>query len=270
MLPKINPSKWVLLVLLLDLLFQPGCRQDSGSPGNRLESTGRPGALVPLTNMVHITPGTFVRIKHPVTLTRDYWIANYEVTQAEYASLVRTNPSYFKGDPQRPVEKITWFEAANYCAEMTKRERATGHLPADYEYRLPTEAEWEYACRAGTTNFYSFGNSTNQADQYAWTMENASGTSHPVGQKRPNAWGLYDMHGNVWEWCSDWFAPYPATALTNPVGPAKSAYKVFRGGGWNQAIEYARSRNRFMMSPTNGIHFVGFRIVLGPVLSPEQ
>jgi len=270
MLPKMNPNRWLILVLLLAPLSQPGCRRDSGSPADRPESTARPGALVPLTNMVHINPGTFVRIRHPVTLTRDYWIAKYEVTQGEYAALMRTNPSYFKGDPQRPVEKITWFEAAAYCTEVTKRERVAGHLPADYEYRLPTEAEWEYACRAGTTNFFSFGDNAGEAGQYAWTMENASGTPHPVGQKRPNAWGLYDMHGNVWEWCNDWFAPYPATALTNPIGPTNSDYKVFRGGGWNQAVEYARSRNRFMMSPTNGIHFVGFRMVLGHLLRPNE
>ncbi|HEY5915617.1 MAG TPA: formylglycine-generating enzyme family protein [Verrucomicrobiae bacterium] len=247
-------------LLMLALASQPGC--DARKQPQASASGSEPSGLVPLTNMVHITPGTFVRIKHPVTLTHDYWLAKYEVTQGEYTDLMRTNPSYFAGDPQRPVEKVTWFNAQAFCAELTRRERLAGRLPAQYQYRLPTEAEWEYACRAGTTNFYSFGDSTAAAGDYAWTSENASGTTHPVGQKRPNSWGLYDMHGNVWEWCSDWFAPYPGTALTNPVGPPGSAYKVFRGGGWNQAVEYARSRNRFMMSPTNGIHFVGFRVAL--------
>jgi formylglycine-generating enzyme required for sulfatase activity len=172
------------------------------------------------------------------------------------------NPSHFQGDTNRPVEKLSFFDAVGYCQELTKRERQAGHLPPDYEYRLPSEAEWEYACRAGSTNFFSFGESSTNADQYAWILENSDGTTHPVGQKRPNAWGLYDMHGNVWEWCSDWFAPYPPTALTNPLGAASSKFKVFRGGGWNQAIEFARASNRFMMSPSNGIHFVGFRIAL--------
>jgi formylglycine-generating enzyme required for sulfatase activity len=196
-------------------------------------------------------------------LTRDYWLDKFEVTQAEYLALIGKNPSHFLGDSNRPVEKVSWYEAMAYCQELTNRERKAGHLPSGYQYRLPTEAEWEYACDAGGTNLFSFGNTTNEADQFAWTMENGEATSHPVGQKRPNQWGLYDMHGNVWEWCSDWFAPYPATALTNPSGPGPSKFKVFRGGGWNQAIEFARTRNRFMMSPSNGIHFVGFRVALG-------
>jgi formylglycine-generating enzyme required for sulfatase activity len=213
--------------------------------------------------MVLIKAGTFMRIKYPVTLTRDYWLDKFEVTQAEYLALIGKNPSHFNGDSNGPVEKVSWYEAMAYCQELTNRERKAGNLPPGFQYRLPSEAEWEYACAAGGTNLFSFGDTTNQAEQFAWTMENSDATTHPVGQKRPNQWGLYDMHGNVWEWCNDWFAPYPATALTNPSGPGSSKFKVFRGGGWNQAIEFARSRNRFMMSPSNGIHFVGFRIALG-------
>src|SRR5262249_718021 len=160
------------------------------------------------------------------------------------------------------VEKLTYFDAVAYCQELTKREKKAGHLPTSYEYRLPSEAEWEYACRAGITNLFSFGDSATEAGQYAWPMEKRDTSTHPMGRKRPNPWGLYDMHGNVWEWCSDWFAPYPAMPLTNPTGAPSSKYKVFRGGGWNQAIEFARCANRFMMSPSNGIHFVGFRVAL--------
>jgi formylglycine-generating enzyme required for sulfatase activity len=261
-----NKKNLAVVLLLLGVVawFSAACT-DAGS-----ESVAKKAApvVVPLTNMVFIKAGTFLRIKHPVTLTRDYWLGKYEVTQAEYTGLMGKNPSYFADDLQRPVEKLSWFEALGYCVELTKRERAAGRLSADFEYRLPSEAEWEYACRAGSTNLFSFGDTTTEADQYAWTMENSSERSHPVGQKRPNAWGLHDMHGNVWEWCSDWFAPYPGTALTNPAGPARSEFKVFRGGGWNQAIEFARTRNRFMMSPTNGIHFVGFRLALGQVSPP--
>ena len=244
------------------LAAQLGCRQKSGeasSASTRIE-------LVPLTNMVVIKAGTFMRIKFPVTITRDFWIGKYEVTQGEFTAVAGKNPSHFTADSNRPVEKVTFFDASNYCAMITQRERQAGHLPDGFEYRLPSEAEWEYACRAGSTNLFAFGDDASAADQYAWTAENCDATTHPVGQKSPNAWGLYDMHGNVWEWCSDWFEPYPAAPLSDPVGPATSKYKVFKGGGWNQDAPYARASSRFMMSPSNGIHFVGFRLALGPPL----
>ncbi len=251
------------MAAVLTLLSQLGCDRTAPNASNR-DATGPAvsSRLTTLTNMVLIKAGSFQRIAHPVVLTYDFWIGKYEVTQGEYAALMGKNPSRFPGDLTRPVEKLSWLDAAAYCAELTKQERKSGHLPEGYEYRLPSEAEWEYACRAGSTNQFSFGDSTADTAQYAWTMENSDGTTHPIGQKRPNAWGLYDMHGNVWEWCSDWFAPYPAMALTNPAGAASSKFKVFRGGGWNQTAEFARASNRFMMAPTNGIHFVGFRIAL--------
>jgi len=219
--------------------------------------------LVPLTNMVLIKAGSFVRQNYPVKLTRDFWLGKYEVTQGEYAAAMGKNPSHFPGDTNRPVEKLSYFDAVAYCSAVTRNERDAGRLPSGYTYRLPTEAEWEYACRAGATNFFSFGDAVNEADQYAWTLENSEGATHPVGQKRPNSWGLYDMHGNVWEWCSDWFVDYPSAQATDPTGPLRGKFKVFRGGGWNHAVEFARSGNRFMMAPSNGIYFVGFRVALG-------
>jgi len=246
------------------LLSQFGCGRGSSEASQQaaLARAAPKTELVPLTNMVFIKAGSFVRIKHPVTLTRDFWLGKYEVTQGEYEAVMGKNPSHFKGDSNRPVEKLTYLDAQAYCSALTKRESQAGRLPPGYAYRLPTEAEWEYACRAGTTNLYSFGDTITNAEQYAWTLENSESTTHPVGLKRPNAWGLYDMHGNVWEWCSDWFADYPATELTDPSGPKQGKFKVFRGGSWNHAIELARSRNRFMMAPTNGIYFVGFRLAL--------
>ena len=223
-------------------------------------------SLVPLTNMVLIKAGSFMRIKFPVTITHDYWLGRFELTQGEFERVMGKNPSNFPGDTNRPVEKVSHNDAVTFCSRVTKRESEAGHLPAGWEYRLPTEAEWEYACRAGTTNLFSFGDGTTEADQYAWTLENSDSTTHPVGQKRPNPWGLYDMHGNVWEWCNDWFEPYPAANLTDPIGPAQSKYKVFRGGGWNNEIGMARASTRFMMVPANGIHFVGFRLALGQKL----
>ena len=271
--------------VIVGLLGMVGCGEASRPAGPKADGSGGSGAtptsppatvpapvrpasaapvLVPLTNMVALKAGTFLRIKFPVTLSRDFWIGKYEVTQAEYAAVVGSNPSHFTGDLQRPVEKVSFVEAGGFCAALSRRESEAGRLPPGYVYRLPYEAEWEYACRAGATNLFGFGDDAAQAGEFAWTAENSDAATHPVGGKRPNAWGLHDMHGNVWEWCQDWFEPYPAKPVTDPVGPATGKFKVFKGGGWNQDAEYARSANRFMMSPSNGIHFVGFRIVLAP------
>ena len=257
-------------VCLISALWSlPGCDQ-KGPPAAGAPATAPASArprLIPLTNLVAIKAGTFQRIRFPVTITRDFWLGKYEVTQGEFATVLGRNPSHFTGDTDRPVEKVTFFEAAAYCASVNQRERAAGRLSPDYEYRLPYEAEWEYACRAGGTNLFGFGDDATLADQYAWTAENADTKTHPVGLKLPNAWGLYDMHGNVWEWCLDWFEPYPPAPLTDPTGPASSKFKVFKGGAWNQNAEFARSSSRFMMSPSNGIHFVGFRVALAPIQS---
>ncbi|MBM3835930.1 MAG: formylglycine-generating enzyme family protein [Verrucomicrobia bacterium] len=264
---------WVggLICAVLLGLSQSGCGKqpsnlsdkESSAPSNsRLASKIE---LVPLTNMVFIKAGTFVRVHHPVTLTRDFWLGKFEVTQAEYAALIGKNPSHFKNDPNRPVEKVTYYDALAYCSALTKGEREAKRLPPTYEYRLPFEAEWEFVCRGGTTNLYSFGDTTDEADQFAWTLENSEGATHPVGQKRPNPFGLHDVHGNVWEWCLDWFGDYPDRELQDPSGPATGKYKVFRGGSWNHTADFIRSGNRFMMAPTNGIYFVGFRVALSEI-----
>ncbi len=262
---RVEISRWQIWWVMALWISQAACDHRKSEPATNQTSESRPAPkteLAPLTNMVLIKAGTFLRQKLPVTISYDFWINKYEVTQSEYESLTGQNPSNFKGDPNRPVEKVTYYDAVSYCTAVTKREQAAGRLPPTYEYRLPSEAEWEYACRAGGTNLFSFGDSEAAAPEYAWTTENSEGTTHPIGQKRPNAWGLYDMHGNVWEWCLDWFAQYPTTARKDPFGPKEGQFKVFRGGGWNNEIRFARSANRFMMAPVRGIHFVGFRIVL--------
>jgi formylglycine-generating enzyme required for sulfatase activity len=182
----------------------------------------------------------------------------YEMTQAHYAQFVPINGSHFKG-PDNPVEMIAWPEAALFC---NKRSRAEGLQPCYDEesgvcnfqadgYRLPTEAEWEYACRAGTDAEYSFGNDAAQLKPYAWCAENAQKKTHPVGQKKPNAWGLYDMYGNVAEWCNDVYHKdaYRDSTGQNPRGPGDGSQRVLRGGAWNSPADGCRSAYRLGENP---------------------
>ena len=237
--------------------------------------------VLPLPDMVRIPPGTFL-MGSPVTekdrdldedpltnvtLNYGFWIGKYEVTQKEYEAVTGTNPSWFKGDPTRPVEQVTWKDATAYCARLTEAEQAAGRLPAGYAYRLPTEAEFEYACRAGTATRFSFGDDPDysQLGQFAWYGDNSANATHPVGQKKPNPFGLHDMHGNVWEWCLDWYQdPYPGGSVTNPSGPSLAVSRVFRGGGWDYIAASCRSAFRNNVSPTRRTNYVGFRVVLSP------
>src|SRR5262245_60867667 len=140
-----------------------------------------------------------------VTISCGFWLGKYEVTQGEWLKLMTNNPSDCKGDLRLPVERVTWDEANEFCRQLTHLERTGGKLPPRNEYRLPTEAEWEYACRAGSTSRFSYGDDPGygKLQQYAWYLDNSGHRTHPVGEKKPNPWGLHDIHGNVWEWCSD-------------------------------------------------------------------
>ena len=192
-----------------------------------------------------------------VTLTKAFHLGVYEVTQEQYEQVMGTNPSHFKG-PQNPVEKVSWDDAVEFCRKLSE-------LPAEksagYVYRLPTEAEWEYACRAGTTSEYSFGDSESELCDYAWYAMNSVATTHPVGDKKPNAWGLYDMHGNVWEWCQDWYGDYPSGSTTDPTGAASGSARVFRGGSWNAVSDDCRSADRDGNSPGHRFYLLGFRVL---------
>jgi len=207
-----------------------------------------------------------------VTISYPLWMDAKEVTQAQYSALMGTNPSYFGGNPNFPVERVTWFNARAYCAALTAQQAALGTVPAGYEYRLPTEAEWEYACRAGTTTEFNTGASLFCSDArfyYSYHSNSSCGSGPPVsvGSFAPNAWGLYDMHGNVWEWCLDSVANYPAGAVMDPFvsgGP----YRVVRGGGWDGVSSNCRSAIRGGGDPGYAAGDVGFRVVLAPVLVP--
>lgn len=224
------------------------------------------------SGFVWIQPGTFVmgspssevgrsdgEIQHTVTLTQGFWLSDHEVTQSEYRSVMGFNPSFFKGDLNRPVETVSWDDAVRYCQKLTERERAAGLITAQEAYRLPTEAEWEYAARAGTTEARH-----GELDAIAWWSGNSGNQTRPVKQKVPNAWGLYDMIGNVWEWCSDWYGAYPTGNVTNPTGPGSGTDRVDRGGGWGSGAERARSAYRDGDDP--GTRFtLGFRPALSSV-----
>jgi formylglycine-generating enzyme required for sulfatase activity len=203
-----------------------------------------------------------------VTISKGFWMSKYELTQGNYQAVMGSNPSYFTGDLRRPVEQVTWYEATNYCGTLTARERAAGRLPAGYAYRLPTEAEWEYACRAGSTPRFYYGDDLNYTalDQYAWYTANSGGQTHPVGLKRPNKWGLYDMSGNMWEWCSDCYGSYPGGSVADPTGSAGGSFRVVRGGSWGGVGRYCRSAHRGAFTPDRRDYGIGFR----PVLAPGQ
>jgi formylglycine-generating enzyme required for sulfatase activity len=195
---------------------------------------------------------------HPVTLTKPFELGVYEVTQEQYEQVMKVpNRSKFKG-PQNPVEKVSWDDAVEFCRKLSSlpEEKAAG-----YVYRLPTEAEWEYACRAGTQTAYNFGDSESELGDYAWYDKNAGGTTHPVGSKRPNAWGLYDMHGNVYEWCQDWYGSYPSGSVTDPTGAASGSYRVLRGGSWDYHSGSCRSAYRSRYSPGRRSLSLGFRVL---------
>ena len=199
---------------------------------------------------------------HEVTLTEPFQMGVHEVTQAQYEQVMGVNPSKFKG-ANNPVEEVSWEDAVEFCRKLSE-------LPAEKEagnvYRLPTEAEWEYACRAGTTTMYSFGDVESDLGDYAWYRDNSGDKAHPVGGKKPNAWGLYDMHGNVWEWCLDWYGDYPSGPVTDPMGAASGSYSfsVFRGGGWSLIAEYCRSASRSRREPSFRSNLLGFRVSLSP------
>lgn len=256
------------LKALLFLVIAIGCGKPNGDFPIDSSSSASPALFVPPTNMIAVKAGDFIRNGTSVSVDHDFWLGKFEVTQAEFSRVMGRNPSHFQGDENRPVEKISYLDAEGYCKALTEIESAAGRLPSGLEYRLPTEAEWELACLAGSTNRFSFGNSPDVANEFAWTAENSDGTSHPVGRKTPNDWGFYDMHGNVWEWCSDWFTA-PRGLPAGPKAVPPRTFKIFKGGGWNQDAEFAGAANRFMMSPSQGIHFVGFRIAIGKPVESE-
>jgi len=212
--------------------------------------------------------------EHEVTISKDYYLGVTEVTQGQYEKVIGVNPSFWqkrvirKSDSSMyPVEQVTWEDAVEFCKELSDlpEEKKAGRV-----YRLPTEAEWEYACRAGSKSAYSFGESSKSLGNYAWFGENSNAWTHSVGEKKANAWGLYDMHGNVWEWCSDWYGDYPNGAVSDPVGPRKGSVRVLRGGSWVLVAALCRSANRNWRDPSHRNDSLGFRVALSPSGIPQS
>lgn len=192
-----------------------------------------------------------------VTLTRSFFLGATDVTQGQYAAVMGTNPSDFKAiGPNAPVENVTWADAMAFCQKLTAREKAAGRLPTGAIFTLPTEAQWEYACRAGTTDAYA-----GDPSAMAWYGDNSGGTTHPVASKQPNAWGLYDMSGNVYQWCLDWYGKYPGGAVKDWAGPSTGKFHVLRGGSWYYSEAYCRSAYRDFDPGFVG-NILGFRVAL--------
>ncbi len=196
---------------------------------------------------------------HEVEITRPFYLGLTEVTQAQWQRVMKGNPSRWKGD-DLPVERVSWNDAMEFCREAG--------------YRLPTEAEWEFACRAGSTTRFCFGDEENRLGEYAWHDGNSGGRTHPGGRKKANAWGFYDMHGNVWEWCADRYAKdyFGRSPRLDPPGPSSGRYRVLRGGSWGWETSLCRSASRvhdepssyFSILPSDRGGFYGLRVARTP------
>jgi len=289
---KFKPFLAILVSMML-----AGCGEETSvspmpteEPSKEVSVTPTP-TIEPITipglnlEMMPIPAGTFVMgspndeegrddVEGPqttVTITKPFWQGKTEVTQSQWRAVMGNTPSSFKGD-DLPVEQVSWNDAVVFCEKLNEMNRDT--LPVGYHYTLPTEAQWEYACRAGTTIRFYHGDDPGyiELEKYAWYRNNSSGKTHPVGEKLPNGWGLYDMHGNVYEWCLDWYDDYIGGSVSDPQGPqsgpsSTNSTRVNRGGGWFDAARYCRSSFRGRNWPGSTYIHLGFRVALSSVPS---
>jgi formylglycine-generating enzyme required for sulfatase activity len=264
-----RPVSIFLSSLFILGMIQLGCQTYAQSPKTITNSIGMKLVLIPKGTFMMGSPieeegADNDEEQHQVTIGKDYYLGVTEVTQGQYEKVMGTNPSYFqkrvirKSDSSMyPVELVSWEDAVEFCKKLSDlpEEKKAGRV-----YRLPTEAEWEYACRAGSKAAYSFGANSKTLGDYAWFGENSGRQTHPVGEKKANAWGLYDMHGNVWEWCSDWYGVYPKGSVSDPSGPSEGSCRVVRGGFWFGVAAGCRSADRSRFDPS--VLSLGFRVAL--------
>ena len=271
--------KSLLLAMLVGLIMV-GCGKDAQEEASFAIKPGENFTIPDLNlTMIWVEPGTFTmgspetwewsrkwEIQHQVTLTKGFYLGKYEVTQAQWERVMGSNPSRFKGT-DRPVELVSWNDAVEFCKKLTEMEKQAGRVPEGMAYQLPTEAQWEYACRAGTTTEYSWG------DTIVKTNANYAGgagvgmrleETEPVGKYPANAWGFHDMHGNVYEWCADWSDKYPSGSVTDPEGPASGKSRVKRGGSCGSLGKFLRSGDRSGSLPHYRSNSTGFRVGLRP------
>jgi formylglycine-generating enzyme required for sulfatase activity len=238
------------VVLAAALLAASGCSSSSQAERANTLNLDLGGGVT--MEFVLIPAGKFTmgegEGQHEVTLSKAFYMGVTEVTQAQYQAIMGTNPSRFRGETN-PVEMISWDDATEFCKKLSKKTRQA--------VRLPTEAEWEYACRAGSKTKFCFGDAAEGLGDYAWYSANSGGTTHPVGQKKPNAWGLYDIHGNVWEWCRD----YLKGVVTNPPGMPSYGLGVLRGGSWDSGADGCRAAHHSTSSPGFRDSYYGCRVV---------
>ena len=210
--------------------------------------------------------------QHEVTISNDYYLGAYEVTQTQYQTVIGNNPSCYQGalvgnqNADLPVENVSLDDAVEFCKKLSElpEEKKAGRV-----YHLPTEAQWEYACRAGSKTIYSFDDEEGLLPEYGWFKRNSSQRTHTVGLLEPNAWGLFDMHGNVWEWCSDWYGEYPKGAVSDPTGPTMGTDRVNRGGCWLYLAANCRSASRNWAKSSYQDGLLGFRVALSSSKIPK-
>jgi len=202
---------------------------------------------------------------HQVELDSPFYMGAFEVTQRQYELLMGKNPSQWKGK-DHPVDNVSWRDVTAFCNLLSRlpEEKTAGRV-----YRLPTEAEWEYACRAGTQTHFNCGDDPEAFAKAAWFKQNSQNQTHPVGTKAPNAWGLHDMHGNIWEWCQDWYGNYPNSRVKNPQGPSSGSKRVLRGGAFGSSPVVCRSESRHRFPPEAATDFIGigFRVIISSASS---
>jgi formylglycine-generating enzyme required for sulfatase activity len=278
-----RPLSIFLTSLVILGMIQLGCRALAQSPKEITNSIGMKLVLIPKGTFMMGSPASEEgrrkdENQHEVTISKDFHLGVYEVTQAQYEKVIGRNPSHFQRarvDNQNadlPVEQVSWDASVEFCKKLSAlpEEKKAGRV-----YRLPTEAEWEYACRAGSKTAYSFGESSKSIGDYGWFNENSGingdplkKQTHLVGQKKPNAWGLFDMHGNVFEWCSDWYGDYPNGAVSDPRGPEEGSGRVVRGGSWLLDAGYCMSAKRGSNASSSWYFNFGFRVALSSSENP--